>query len=99
VLGAPYMLGLGAAPHPGATAAPAAGHAMVMAYLARSNLDTAMLVAAVHSLATLLAGIVMALLVYRYLGLRFLRLAWLDLDRAWGASLVLAGAAGMALAA
>jgi hypothetical protein len=53
----------------------------------------------VHSLATLLAGIVMALLVYRYLGLRFLRLAWLDLDRAWGASLVLAGAAGMALAA
>jgi hypothetical protein len=96
---APFMLGLCAAPQPGATAAPAAGHAMVMAYLARSNLDTAMLVAAVHSLATLLAGIVMALLVYRYLGLRFLRLAWLDLDRAWGASLVLAGAAGMALAA
>lgn len=37
------------------------------------------------------------IIVYRYLGLRFLRRAWLDLDRVWGASLVLAGAAGIAL--
>ena len=95
----PFMLGLCVAPPPGAPAAPVAGHAAVMAYLARSNLGTAMLVATVHSMAMLLAGVVMALLVYRYLGLRFLRLAWFDLDRAWGASLVLAGAAGMVLAA
>ena len=33
-----------------------------MAYLARSNLSTALLVATAHSLATLPAGIVMALL-------------------------------------
>jgi hypothetical protein len=69
-----------------------------MAYMARSNVGTALLVATVHSVATLLAGVCMALLVYRFLGLGFLRRAWLDLDRVWGASLVLAGAAGMALA-
>lgn len=94
----PFMLGLCAAPSPGAPIAQAAGHAAVMAYLTRSDMGTALLVATVHSLATLLAGIVMALLVYRYLGLRFLRRVWLDLDRIWGASLVLAGAAGIVLA-
>jgi hypothetical protein len=94
----PFMLGLCAAPS-GAPPAQAAGHAAVMAFMARSNVGTALLVATVHSLAAILAGAFMALLVYRYLGLRFLRRAWLDLDRVWGASLVLAGAAGMALAA
>jgi len=93
----PFMLGLCAAP-PVAPSAQAASHAAVMAYMARSNVGTALLVATVHSLATLLAGVCMALLVYRFLGLGFLRRAWLDLDRVWGASLVLAGAAGMALA-
>jgi hypothetical protein len=43
------------------------------------------------------AGIGMAWIVYRYLGLRFLRRAWLNLDAVWGASLVLAGAAGIGL--
>lgn len=94
----PFMLGLCAAPVD-APAPEDAGHAAVMAFLARANLGTAVAVAAVHSLAALVAGIAMALLVYRYLGLRFLRLAWLDLDRVWGASLVVAGAAGMLLAA
>jgi len=93
----PFMLGLCAASRP-AAAVEEAGHAAVMAYLARADLGIALLVAIVHSLAALLAGIVMALLVYRYLGLRFLRLAWFDLDRAWGLSLVLAGAAGIVLA-
>lgn len=94
----PFMLGLCAASRPADATAAARGHGAVMAYLARSDLGTALLVATVHSLATLLAGIMMALLVYRYLGLRFLRLAWFDLDRAWGMSLVLAGAAGITLA-
>ena len=93
----PFMLGLCAEPQPGIASAEA-GHAAVMAYLARSDLGIALLVATVHSLAALLAGLAMALLVYRYLGLRFLRLAWFNLDRAWGASLVLAGAAGIGFA-
>jgi hypothetical protein len=87
----PFMLSLCAVPaHGGAAAA-------VTGYLARANLATAVLVAAVHALATLLAGIAMAWVVYRYLGLRFLRRAWLNLDTVWGASLVLAGAAGIGL--
>ena len=94
----PFMLGLCAVPPAGAPRAQATGHAAVMAYMAQSNMGTALLVAAVHSVATILAGIFMALLVYRYLGLRFLRRAWLDLDRLWGGSLVLAGTAGMVLA-
>lgn len=91
----PFMLGLCAA------SSKETGHAAVMAdvmsYVARANLGTAMLVAAVHALVSILAGIVMAWAVYRYLGLRFLRRAWLDLDAVWGASLVIAGAAGIAL--
>lgn len=89
----PFMLGLCAAP---ATDAP--HHAAVMTLLARSNVGTALLVATVHALASLLAGIGMAWVVYRYLGLRFVRRAWLNLDAVWGASLVLAGATGVVLA-
>jgi hypothetical protein len=86
----PFMLGLCAAP-----AAGSSGHAAVTTYLTRATMGTAMLVATVHALASLCAGIGMAWVVYRYLGLRFLRRAWLNLDAVWGASLVLAGATGM----
>jgi hypothetical protein len=67
--------------------------------LARTDLGTALLVATVHALASLLAGIALAWVVYRYLGLRFLRQAWLNLDTIWGASLMLAGASGIWMAA
>jgi hypothetical protein len=87
---APFMLGLCAAPQP-AAAGP------LMAYLARASLGAALVVAVVHTLATLLAGIGMAWAVYRYLGLRFMQRAWLNLDAVWGASLVVAGAAGIGL--
>ncbi|SDD51382.1 hypothetical protein SAMN05428966_104425 [Massilia sp. PDC64] len=89
----PFMLGLCAGPAPRGT-----GHGAVMAFLARANLDTALLIATVHTLASLLAGIGMAWLVYRYLGLQFLRRAWFNVDAIWGASLVLAGASGIVLA-
>ena len=98
----PFMLSLCVSAASGTQALAATAdqmsHAAVMAYMARSNLGTAMLVAAVHTFATILAGIGMAWVVYRYLGLRFLRRAWLNLDLVWAASLVLAGAAGIALA-
>lgn len=89
----PFMLGLCAAPTAGM-----AGDAAVMGVLARANMDTALLVATVHALASLLGGIGMAWVVYRYLGLRFLRRAWLNLDAVWGASLVLVGATGIWMA-
>ena len=97
----PFMLGLCAtAPAAGGAAAslPELGHDTVMNYLARSNVATAIAVAAVHTLAMVLAGVAMAWAVYRYLGLAFLRRVWLDLDVVWGASLVVAGLAGAAMA-
>jgi hypothetical protein len=99
----PFMLGLCAAAPPAADAASAsamgdAGHAAVMNYMARSNVATAFAVAAVHTLAMMLAGVAMAWAVYRYLGLQFLRRAWFNLDVVWGASLVIAGAAGLVMA-
>lgn len=93
----PVLLGL-------CVTAPAAGdeggvgHATVMNYLAQSNVATAVVVAALHTLAMMFAGLAMAWAVYRYLGLHFLRRVWLDLDLVWGWSLVIAGAAGAAMA-
>jgi hypothetical protein len=92
----PFMLGL-------CVTAPAAalgdsGHTTLINYLAQTNVTTAVVVAAVHTLAMMTAGLGMAWAVYRYLGLPFLRRVWLDLDRVWGGSLVIAGAAGIAIA-
>ena len=95
----PFMLGLcsTASPESGPSGAdwPDLGHAALMNTLARSNLSTALAVAAVHTLAMLAAGGSAAWLVYRWLGLSVLRSAWLNLDLAWGLSLVVAGAAGL----
>ena len=93
----PFMLGL-CAPGDVGKAESDIGHVTVMNYLAQSNVATAVAVAAVHTLAMMLAGLTVAWAVYRYLGLEFLRRAWFDLDRVWGASLGIAGAAGIALA-
>ncbi len=99
----PFMLGLCVTEPASVDAVAAAtvvdaGHTTVMNYLARSNVTTAIVVAAVHTAAMMFAGIAMAWAVYRYLGLGFLRRAWLNLDLVWGASLVIAGAAGIGLA-
>jgi hypothetical protein len=92
----PFMLGLCA---PSTDTDPVArAHAGMMDVLARSDLATAVAVAAVHTLAMMFAGLALAWAVYRYLGLRFLRLAWFNLDRVWAASLVVAGAAGLWMA-
>ena len=92
----PFVLRLCA---PAESAAPLEqAHATMMEILARSDLATALVVAALHTLAMLLSALAMAWAVYRWLGLRFLRLAWFNLDRVWAASLVVAGAAGIAVA-
>jgi hypothetical protein len=96
----PFMLGLcvsapAQADLGAAAALTDAGHATVMNFLAQSSLATAALVAALHTLAMMTAGLAMAWAVYRYLGLTFLRRAWLNLNFIWGASLIVAGAAGI----
>lgn len=99
----PFVIGLCTAEPASAGALPAArwlerGHAAVSDVLAQSGTATALAVAAVHTAAMMAAGLAMAWVVYRYLGLRVLRSLWFNLDRVWGASLVVAGAAGVVMA-
>jgi hypothetical protein len=66
------------------------GHAAAGA-LINANLGIAVIVSLVHSIAMITAGGVLAWLVYRYLGLKFLSRSWFNLDATWAASLVLVG--------
>ena len=52
----------------------------------------------VHALAMVMAGGLIALLVYAWLGLRFLSQSWFNLDLVWAVSLILIGGAGLVLA-
>lgn len=89
----PVALGLCAAAPTGAAASDAA-----LDTLMRSGIATAIGVTIVHTLAMLVSGVAIAWLVYRYLGLQFLRRAWFNLDLLWGASLVVAGGVSVAMA-
>ncbi len=88
----PVALGLCAAPRDG-------GHDTGLDTMLRSDVATAMAVTVVHTLAMLVSGIAIAWLVYRYLGVQFVRRAWFNLDVVWGASLVVAGGVSVAMAA
>lgn len=63
--------------------------------LINASLGMAVLVSIVHSGAMIAAGGVLAWLVYRYLGLKFLSRSWFHLDAAWALSLVLVGAVSL----
>lgn len=56
-----------------------------------SNIVTAFTVAAVHTLSMTLAGGVIAIAIYVWLGLKFLSRTWFNLDIIWAMSLVLVG--------
>lgn len=64
----------------------------------QASAGTALAVALVHTLAMMLTGLAIAWLVYRHLGLRFLKQGWFNLDAVWGASLVVTGGLSAALA-
>jgi hypothetical protein len=59
--------------------------------LINTNLSMAVLVSVVHSAAMIVAGGLLAWLVYRYLGLKFVSRSWFNLDATWALSLVLVG--------
>ena len=61
-----------------------------------ANLDIAILVSVVHSVAMIVAGGFSAWLVYRYLGLKFVSRSWFNLDATWAVSLVLVGVVSLA---
>lgn len=63
--------------------------------LMQGNLPTAVLVASVHTAAMTLAGGLIALVIYLWLGLRFLSRTWFNLDVAWAFSLIAVGAFGI----
>jgi hypothetical protein len=66
------------------------GH-QAAAALMRANLGMAVVVSTVHAVAMLCAGGLLAWLVYRHLGLRFVARSWFNLDMLWASSLMLVG--------
>src|SRR5262245_1340915 len=65
--------------------------------LINANLDMAVLVSVVHSVAMIAAGGLLAWLVFRYLGLKFVSRSWFNLDATWAFSLILVGALSLAI--
>ena len=63
--------------------------------LMAQNSATAIIVSLVHMIAMVVAGGVFALLVYGWLGLKFLSRSWFNLDLVWALSLILIGAFGL----
>jgi hypothetical protein len=65
--------------------------------LVKANVSMAVLVSVTHSVTMIAAGGLMAWLVYRYLGLRFLSRSWFNLDATWAVSLIFVGALSLAI--
>jgi hypothetical protein len=65
--------------------------------LINANLGMAVLVSVGHSVAMIAAGGLLAWLVYRYLGLKFVSRSWFNLDATWAFSLILVGALSLAI--
>ena len=65
--------------------------------LINANVSMALLVSVVHSVTMIAAGGILAWLVYRYLGLKFVSRSWFNLDVTWSLSLILVGALSLAI--
>jgi hypothetical protein len=65
--------------------------------LVNANLAMAVMVSGVHSVAMIGAGGLLAWLVYRYLGLKFVSRSWFNLDATWAFSLVLVGSLSLVI--
>lgn len=72
------------------------GHRAAAA-LMRANLGMAVVVSTVHAVAMLCAGGMLAWLVYRHLGLKFVARSWFNLDMLWASSLMLVGILSLAI--
>ena len=66
--------------------------------LASGSLGMTLAAVSVHTMAMLVTGGTIAWVVYRYVGLRLLRSAWVNVDLLWAALLVVAGAIALAVA-
>jgi hypothetical protein len=75
---------------------PDTGHVAAGA-LVKADLGMAILVSVVHSATMIAAGGILAWLVYRYLGLKFVSRSWFNLDATWAFSLVSVGALSLVI--
>jgi len=73
------------------------GHLAVSELLARNG-GILLAVTMAHTGAMVLAGGGLAYGVYRWLGLKFLRKSWFDLEAVWAVSLIAVGVLGLATA-
>ncbi len=65
--------------------------------LINANLGMALLVSLTHSVAMIMTGGLLAWVVYRHLGLKFVSSSWFNLDTAWALSLILVGTIALAV--
>jgi hypothetical protein len=72
------------------------GHRAAKA-LIETDLGMALLVSGVHAAAMMAGGGLLAWLVYRYLGLKFVSRSWFNLDAIWALSLILVGTLSLAM--
>ncbi|HYS66882.1 MAG TPA: hypothetical protein VEN30_24135 [Paraburkholderia sp.] len=72
------------------------GHRAAQA-LIETNLTMALVVSGVHATAMIVVGGLIAWLVYRYLGLKFVSRSWFNLDAFWASSLILVGMLALVL--
>ena len=70
------------------------GHLAAQALMG-SNVLTAFSVAAVHTFAMSVAGGLIAVVIYFWLGLKFISKTWFNLDLVWALSLIVVGAFGI----
>jgi len=70
------------------------GHAAAETLMSGS-ISIAIVVALAHTLAMTLSGGIMAVVIYHWLGLKFLSKTWFNLDIVWALSLVLVGAVAL----
>ena len=77
-----------------AVGADEAGHLAAQSLMG-SNVMTAFGVAAVHTFAMTAAGGAIAVIIYAWLGLKFLSKTWFNLDILWALSLIVVGAFGI----
>ncbi len=65
--------------------------------LINANLGMALLVSLTHSVAMIMTGGLLAWVVYRHLGLKFVSSSWFNLDTAWALSLIFVGTVALAI--
>ena len=82
--------------HMGHQAGQMADHSAHLQGIDQTSLGSAMLAVSLHTAAMFFAGVMIALLVYRIVGVEGLRRYWINLDLIWAGALIVTGAISLA---